>query len=550
MNLQGKTIQEVLELMRMGLISTADLYNYISTLSPNSIPPHDLQVFMDEAGKYVEKAEVRQAVQAGEVRTSVDGTVVATKEQIQEEQKAIEEAEEIQADEERIAEEAEASEVVPVSTEESVELPEELPEQEFVIEHIEQPEVSEAAEIFNSENIDDTRSVSEVMRSTEKYAITSGMDPAISNTPSRGASISFKIDAASKTYLDHLISEFSQFEGINLEFKRQGTTSDEFFTISVPFDNLSMEEFDQKVKNTFDAISATIQSTRKDLDYEHTMSLGMKKVKDRFSNDDPDINGDFIIGYIKDDGKDTYYVVADNSKEAEEYARSIGFSIKRDNGGGIYEMDTPVSIGTKFDEAAVDLSQETDVIKSGVSDLNIYGSVSIDGQVNTVTNFIETSGPEEFSQVEILIPTDNPSQRVVNLNSSSSPNQTLVFTDGEEFDKQVIPAIIDSFTTTNEDCANNMQITGGDSPATSTLSVDTESNTNLTITGYSTGEVEVIAENIKEETKEKEVELEKSYQKTLGTYPTEEEAAFVSMPVLLVVIVLFVLMLCLVVFTS
>lgn len=549
MSLQGKTIQEVMELMRNGLVSTADLYNYVSTLSPNSIPAHDFQVFMNEAGKYVEKAKVRKAAQAGEVRTSVDGTVVATKEQIQEEKKAVEEAEERQAEAESA--EVEESEEIPVTTEDTaVETYEELPEQEMVTKNIKEQIPTEASEIFYSENIDDTRSVSEVMRSTEKYAITSGMDPEISNTPSRGASISFKLDAASKTYLDHLISEFSNFEGINLEFKRQGTTSDEFFTISVPFDNLSMEEFDQKVKNTFDAITATIQSTRKDIDYEHNMSPSMKKVKDRFSNDDPDITGDFIIGYIKDDGRDTYYVVADNSKEAEEYARSIGFSIRRDNGGGIYEMDTPHSIGTKFEEAADDLSKETDVGKYGVSDLNIYGSLSIDGQISTVTNFIETSGPEEMSQVEILIPSDNPNQRVINLNSSSSPNQTLVFTDAEEFDKAVIPTIINTFATTNEDCANNMQITEGNNPETATLSIDTESNTNLTISGYSTVEVEQIVEDIKEKTKAREASLEKSYQKTLGTYPPEEEAAFVSMPVLLVVIVLFALMICLVVFTS
>ena len=549
MNLQGKTIQEVMDLMRNGLISIADLYNYVSTLSPNSIPAHDFQVFMNEAGKYVEKAKVRKAAQAGEVRTSVDGTVVATKEQIQAEKKAVEEAEQRQVEEENA--EVEESEEIPVTTEDTVvETYEELPEQEMVTKNIKEQIPTEASEIFYSENIDDSRSVSEVMRSTEKYAITSGMDPEISNTPSRGASISFKLDAASKTYLDHLISEFSNFEGINLEFKRQGTTSDEFFTISVPFDNLSMEEFDQKVKNTFDAITANIQSTRKDIDYEHNMSPSMKKVKDRFSNDDPDIIGDFIIGYIKDDGRDTYYVVADNSKEAEEYARSIGFSIRRDNGGGIYEMDTPHSIGTKFEETAVDLSKETDVGKYGVSDLNIYGSLSIDGQISTVTNFIETSGPEEMSQVEILIPSDNPNQRVVNLNSSSSPNQTLVFTDAEEFDKAVIPTIINTFATTNEDCANNMQITGGNNPETATLSIDTESNTNLTISGYSTVEVEQIVEDIKEKTKAREVSLEKSYQKTLGTYPPEEEAAFVSMPVLLVVIVLFALMICLVVFTS
>ena len=42
-----------------------------------------------------------------------------------------------------------------------------------------------------------------------------------------------------------------------------------------------------------------------------------------------------------------------------------------------------------------------------------------------------------------------------------------------------------------------MQITGGNNPETATLSIDTESNTNLTISGYSTGEVEQIEEDIK-----------------------------------------------------
>ena len=39
----------------------------------------------------------------------------------------------------------------------------------------------------------------------------------------------------------------------------------------------------------------------------------------RFRNDDPDIGQDFTVGYINNNGKDSFYLVADDSEKAYEF---------------------------------------------------------------------------------------------------------------------------------------------------------------------------------------------------------------------------------------
>jgi hypothetical protein len=109
-------------------------------------------------------------------------------------------------------------------------------------------------------------------------------------------------------------------------------TKEEIFTIELNNANMGQEEFYHHVRDTFLKIYETIQTTRNDLDYANMMPEGLKDIKERFRNDDPDIGQDFTIGYVRNDGKDSYYIVADNRAEALEYARSIGYDVKnKDN---------------------------------------------------------------------------------------------------------------------------------------------------------------------------------------------------------------------------
>ena len=248
-----------------------------------------------------------------------------------------------------------------------------------------------------------------------------------------------------------------------------------------------------------------------------------------------------------------------DSEKAYEYARSIGYDIKARPGANIYEIDAESTVGTKLEGAAVALETEEavyDIEQNGVADLDIYPNLEQDPRVELIQNFIETSNdPHLMCMLEVEIPPENTSQRVVTMKTEMGGSDTIVFTDGDEFDNKVMPKVIDTYVENNPIERDNITTTAPDPMDRASMQVESENNTTLAVNGYTESDVNRMVEDIETKANDYQtgMEQEKSNvrQKTIGTYPTNNQTssnAFVSMPVLFVICILFVLMISLILF--
>ena len=483
-------------------------------------------------------------------------------------QEVIEEAEAVPKPEQVVEQPEPVVTPTPVFVSPVIEEPEpvlEVEQEEKTNDNVEVPELAATEYPFFESDGNSYEEARQAMDEVYLYCQTAGMsveDISLSGKGGRGPHISFEINHESKQFLDHLMNEFYQDnDGISLEFMRDMTNKQEIFTININPENMSREQFFNHVKETFQRIYGVIETTRKDFDYESAMPDGLKQIKDRFANDDPDINQDFTIGYINKDGKDTYYLVADNDAAAIEYARSIGYEIKSKPGANIHEIDATNTIGTKLDDAAIALEDEKDVydIKTnGVADLDIYGSLEQDPRVEMIENFIETSNdPHLMCILEVEVPVDNPSQRIVKMKTEMGGSDVVVFTDGHEFDNKVLPKVIDTYAQNNPIEQQNISVSSPDPLDRASCQVESENNTTFMASGYSSNEVNKMVSDIESKSQtyasEQTNEKTNARQKTIGTYPnsnTTQDNAFVSMPVLFVICILFVLMLALIIFAG
>lgn len=551
-------IKDLDEYIKIGTINTSDIASYINT---NAIEVEDVAEYIKtgviDGEKLSEEVRDHNDVQAIETieEERVNNTEPIMEETPVAEEKPTFENPDIKQSEPQVTPVFEEPETTPTEFEETPQ-------------NIEQPELvptdtnDEDYKYFES----DENSYEEArnsMEATYKYCMIAGMnikDLSLNGKSGRGPYISFEINNESKQFLDHLMLELYGNEGLALEFMRSMSTKDELFTIEIANDNMSREEFYTHVRDTFLKIYETVQTTRNDLDYVRTMPEGLKDLKTRFRNDDPDIGQDFTIGYVRNDGKDSYYIVADDYEKALSYAQAIGYDIKNSQGANIFEVEIKGNItDTKLENASVDLAHDKEalnIIENGVSDLDIYGSLPRDPRVEMIENFIETSNdPHLMSKLEISIPPENPSQRIVYLKDEAGVDEVLVFPNGKEFDNKVMPRIIDTYADNNPVSKENINIEGSDSFDRVSCQVESENNTTLKIDGYTENEVDKMIKNVEEKTNENnnQNEMTNSRQKTLGTYPTnqaEENKAFVSMPVLLVICVLFILMIILLIFAN
>lgn len=551
-DLSNYSIEAIYEMIKAGTISVEDLANYIMEVVPDMEATEELRDFLEVADKYiddriksgVETSEpvVEEYHESSEPNENPQGTTSTTSDDV-------------------------TPDVIPSPLVTQQEVIEEIPVQE-ASEEVEQSEpiVSDSEYPYfeiDGNSYDEAR---RAMDQTYNYCQTAGMsieEISLAGKNGRGPYITFEINNESKIFLDHLMLEFYQnSDGISLEFMRDMSTRSEFFTLEIDPANMSQEEFYAHVKATFDRIYRTIETTRKDFDYESTMPDGLKNIKDRFTNDDPNINQDFTIGYVRNDGKDSYYIVADDVQTAVEYARTIGYDIKNSQGANIFEIDTKGSsvIDTKLSEASIDLSSDysaLDIGQNGVSELDIYGSLSTDPKVGLIENFIETSNdPHIMCILEIEIPPENTSQRIVKLKSETGTNDVVVFTDGQEFDQKVLPKIVDTYAENNPTSKENVTIGGGNSSNTVSCQMESENNTTLIVDGYTKNEVNHMITNIESKsqsmTNQQELEKANVRQKTIGTYQNKNNntTAFVSMPVLFVICILFILMISLIIFAG
>jgi hypothetical protein len=239
----------------------------------------------------------------------------------------------------------------------------------------------------------------------------------------------------------------------------------------------------------------------------------------------------------------------------------IGYDIKSKQGSNVFELETNGSVvDTKLEDASVDLSGDKkvmDVATYGVADLDVYGSMEQDPRVEMIENFIETSNdPHLLCILDIEVPANNPTQRVVTMRSEMGGSETVVFSDGQAFDQKVMPQIIDTYAENNPIATANVSTTSADALDRATCQVESENNTILSIRGYDEATVGKYVDHIESKKIAPEASKENvnARQKTIGTYPTnnnsDQAAAFVSMPVLFVICILFILMISLIIFAG
>lgn len=555
-DLNNYSLDAIYEMIQDGTISVEDLAEYITEVAAEMPPTEELREFLIAASEYMDRR----------IESGYEVSEPSPKEETI--QEVIEEAEAVPKPEQVVEQPEPVVTPTPVFVSPVIEEPEpvlEVEQEEKTNDNVEVPELAATEYPFFESDGNSYEEARQAMDEVYLYCQTAGMsveDISLSGKGGRGPHISFEINHESKQFLDHLMNEFYQDnDGISLEFMRDMTNKQEIFTININPENMSREQFFNHVKETFQRIYGVIETTRKDFDYESAMPDGLKQIKDRFANDDPDINQDFTIGYINKDGKDTYYLVADNDMAAIEYARSIGYEIKSKPGANIHEIDATNTIGTKLDDAAIALEDEKDVydIKTnGVADLDIYGSLEQDPRVEMIENFIETSNdPHLMCILEVEVPVDNPSQRIVKMKTEMGGSDVVVFTDGHDFDNKVLPRVIDTYAQNNPIEQQNISVSSPDPLDRASCQVESENNTTFVASGYSSNEVNKMVSDIESKSQtyasEQTNEKTNARQKTIGTYPnsnTTQDNAFVSMPVLFVICILFVLMLALIIFAG
>ena len=437
-DISNYSLDAIYEMIKDGTISVEELAEYITEVVADMDPSEDLKEFLVAASEYMDRKiksgydEVKEMTETEQPEHVVEG----------EEGNDTTSPTSTDSDEKKAETEQPESTFVPV-----VEEPEEMTpieeEKEPVQEEVTPVEYEQPEPVPSNENtyfdgdgnpiIDAERG----MKETKDYCERMGMtveDISLMGKGGHGPYITFEINNESRQMLNHLMNEFYQNnDGIAIEFMRDLSTKSEFFTIEIASANMSQEQFYTYVKETFERIYQTIETTRKDFEYENAMPDGLRQLKERFRNDDPDIGQDFTVGYINDNGKDSFYLVADDSEKAYEYARSIGYDIKARPGANIYEIDAESTIGTKLEGAAVALESEEevyDIAQNGVADLDIYPNLEQDPRVELIQNFIETSNdPHLMCMLEVEIPPENTSQRVVTMKTEMGGSDTIVFTE-------------------------------------------------------------------------------------------------------------------------
>lgn len=375
-----------------------------------------------------------------------------------------------------------------------------------------------------------------VMGGLIAYAATKGLkvisnNPGINGTPE----ISLELTYESKPYIDNLLlSLYDNKEDMNVEMKRIPTSGKEVLSLSVDNPNLTSQELQEQGKKMFTSITEVIKDTDKEKDYEKQMPPELKSLKDKFVNDDPNIpNKDFKVGFNYTNGIKNFYLVADSKEEAIEISELMGYDVKKDRGGNVFEIDTGDKnmTNTKLDKVTEDINSIDEVkdTEVGISDVDInYNNKHYNNENEaTVIDFIEESkDPDNMSVVQIDVPTSSPNQRVVNLASEDGTRKTVVFNNGKDFDDYTLPKVAESFA---KDSGVNRENTNKVNEGNNKSSYDALSNDNtyLRMNNFDDSTVDKVDDYLQnymvdEKENENDNSMGKAPQKTLGPGPYGE----------------------------
>lgn len=391
------------------------------------------------------------------------------------------------------------------------------------------------------------------------YAVSKGIN-VISQNPGifEYPELSLELDENSKPYIDNLLlTLYDNKDDINVALTRISSSGKEVLTLKIDNPELSQSQLQEKGKQLFSNVEKILKETKEDKDYETNMPPELKALKDKFHNDDPKIpNADFKVGFSNSNGKSSYYLITDNKYEAKELAELMGYEIKRDRGGNVFEIDTgdKKMEGTKLDKVTEEINEIDEVKdeKNGISDVDInYNNKHFDnGEENygRITSFIEDNrDPSTMSIVQVDIPGNNPNQRIVSLASSDGTRETVIFNNGEEFD-DTLPKIADVYgngENTSIDQNNIVKVDYNNGKfGYDALSSD---NTYLRMNNFSEQTIDnvnnTISKYVATEEKANTNQKDNNYVKTIGTYPTNnyKESANTSFLTLLVFILVVIL---------
>lgn len=352
----------------------------------------------------------------------------------------------------------------------------------------------------------------------------------------KNGEISFELNYESKPYIDNLLlSLYGQIDDVKVGMKRIASSGKEVLTLSVDNPELSEAEVRQRSNEMFAKVNEVLHNTDKNKDYEQKMDPKLKALKDKFHNDDPNIpNEDFEIGYSRAAGENTYYIIANSKEQAIEVAELMGYEIKEDRGGNVFEIeDDNLNIeGSKLDVASTNVNELDEVkdVDDGLADIPVdyndrhYG----DNAYNQIEDFIKTNAdPSTMAVVQIDVPAAAPNQRVVTLASSDGTRETIVFDNGSEFDAHTLPRIANAYgegTTIDSNNATTIEYGNGKS-GYDVLSSD---NTYLRLNNFDSAIVGTVDESLsmyKKTSEEPTYTQNNVYAKKLGTYPTNNQAA-------------------------
>ncbi len=394
-----------------------------------------------------------------------------------------------------------------------------------------------------------------ILGALKSYAAYQGIkvvasNPGINNNPS----ISLELDEVSKPYIDNLLLQLYPENENNLDvnLKRNGATKQEVLTISLADNELSQEELIKRGQVMFSKVQEILKNTDENKDYEAIMPKELQTLKDKFVNDDPNIpNENFKVGYSHKNGEKSFYLITDSKEQAIELAELMGYEVKQDRGGNVYELNTDDRNmeGSKLDKVTESIN-EIDEVKdtdNGISDVDInYNNKHYSEEDGKIINFInDVKDPSNMAIVQVDIPESTPNQRIVHLSSSDGVRETIVVNDGKDFDSTVLPKMTEAFGENSVVDTEGTKKVFFDNGSASYEALSND-NTYLRLNNYPSPIVNEVDNNLKQYgPKEESLNNEKSnqYSKTLGTYPTKntnynEEAAKTSYAPIIVFILI------------
>lgn len=390
------------------------------------------------------------------------------------------------------------------------------------------------------------------------YATFKGIKVVASNPGlTRSPSISFELDEKSKPYIDNLLLElYGAKEDTKVEMSRIASTGQEVLTIDIDKKDLTQEELQEKGKQMFAEVQSVLENTDAKKDYESLMPDELKALKDKFVNDDPNIpSEDFKVGYTCENGEHAYFLVANSKEEALDLAEQMGYQVREDRGGNVFELDTEGKNmeGTKLEKITEDINSLDEVkdTENGISDVDIdYNNRHYDSEdYKKIEDFImDGKDPSTMSVVQIDVPDATPNQRVVNLASDDGTRETIVFNNGKEFDNYTLPKIAETYgngSSIDRENAKKIEYDNGKA-GYDALSSD---NTYLRMNNFDASTIDgvdnTLSPYMKEDTTVMSNTKTNAYVKSLGSYPTKdssnEEAAKTSFAILLVFILVMVI---------